>query len=115
MQYIESCKQASEAAKTNLTMIKDLLEELEDFDGLVDSPLWGTLQEKLISLREGYQLATELFENTIQEAEEEESTDIDSVLDELTSKLRGELSDILLTTGSRSIWVNVEVSPNTLH
>lgn len=114
MQYAEACKEAIQATQVNLGVIESLLEELEDFDGLVDSPLWGSLQEKLIGIQQEYKLAANEFEKAILEATEESEQEIDDVLTQVTEQLRGELASILATAaGGKAIQINVEVSPTT--
>lgn len=117
MQYQEACKDSANKALVNMNIIDSLIEEVEDFDGLVESPLWGSIQEKLIALKEDYQLVPAIFEDAILEADSATETDegFEEILNQVTSQLRGELSSILLNTNNRSLSINVQVVPTTLH
>ena len=110
MTHNEAVREALLRTTANLSCITEMLEELEDFDEIVEHPIWGTLQNKLIGLRDEYQIASEVLYN----APAETTGDFEEILQTVTDQVKTELTNLLLTTNSRNISIQVEVLP-TLH
>jgi hypothetical protein len=110
MSNIEECREAVIEATSNISLVDQMLEELEDFDALVDHPVWGSIQTKLLGLRDDYHLAAEV----LCEAPVETDEDFSEVVASLMRGIKDDLTSILLNTDSRNISINVEVKP-TLH
>jgi len=109
MSHFEACQKATIATLANISLIGNLLEELEDFDSLVEHPVWGSIQGKLIDLKDLYLTATEVLANT-----EDEEDAVKDILENVSELLKEQLPSILLNSNNRTISINVEVNP-TLH
>jgi hypothetical protein len=119
MQYEEVCKESVVALAANQVLINSLLEELEDFDGLVENPIWGEIQVKLLELRELYSEAPLVINKVLKELEREEEkvkVDYDAIAGGLADVIYDHLEDIEGVLEDKQIRVSVEVSPKeTLH
>ena len=107
MQFEEACKEATLTALSNVNTIDKMLGQLEDFDGLTDNSLWGSIQSKLIALKKDYEQASLVLQDAITESENTEDT-----LDNIIGVLRNSISELLLSGHGHTISINV--SP-TIH
>lgn len=100
----------SKAIESNATCLNEMLNELENFDSLIESPIWGQIQSQILELSESYRSALKIIEASLRTDNNEKVNDL---LASFSEQLRPIIIDAM-NAGGRDMLLSVSVAP-TIH
>ena len=117
MQEIAALEEAQIRIVDTISIIENIMGELEGFDKLIEHPIWGKLQSNLILLKSDYQDATTLISGAKLLDESDDPIDsgnyFDEIMESVEARLKPQLSDLLLG-GASSVTISVQVNPSNI-